>query len=137
MKLSRSQKRECTFLLLFQQSFNDDAIDEIVQANIDEFGMLTDASVTAAVLAVQANLSNADEIINKYSKTRKVGRIAKVTAAILRLALFEMDCISEEEVPDKAAINEAIELAKKYAGEVDAKFVSAILGSYYREKHGE
>ena len=70
MKLSRSQKREAAFLLLYQSSVNDDSVDEIVQANIDEFGMITDASVTATVLAVQQNSEKADEIINKYSNSQ-------------------------------------------------------------------
>jgi N utilization substance protein B len=135
MKLNRSQKREAAFLLLYQQSFNDTPIQEIVQLNIEEFGMLTDVTVTAAVIAVNENIDKADQIINKYSKTRKVERIAKVTLTILRLALYEMDC--DETVPDKVAINEAIELTKKYAGETDYKFVSAILGSHYREKNDE
>jgi len=134
MKLSRSQKREGAFLLLYQQSMNDDSISEIVELNIEEFGLVTDATVTATVIAVSEYFDKADEVINRFSKTRKVERIAKVSAAILRLAIYEMDC--DDSVPDKVAINEAIELTKKYAGETDAKFVSAVLGSYYREKHG-
>jgi N utilization substance protein B len=137
MKLSRSQKREAAFLLVYQNSINDDTIDEIMQTNIEEFGMLTDESIAEMARSAIGYSEKSDEIINKYSQTRKVARIAKVSAAILRLALYEMDCVDEEEVPDKVAINEAIELCKKYAGGDDYKFVSAILGSYYREKHGE
>jgi N utilization substance protein B len=135
MKLSRSQKREAVFLLLYQKSMNDDPLDEIVQADIDEFGLITDVTVTATACAVLENAAKADEIINRFSETRKVERISRVGAAIMRLALYEMDC--DEAVPDKVAINEAINLAKKYAGEADTKFISGVLGSYYREKNGE
>jgi len=115
---------------------NDDSLNEIVEANIDEFEMITDESVFETAKAVLENTDNADEVITKYSTTRKVERIAKVTLAILRLALYEMDCLSKEEVPDKVAINEAIDLCKKYSGEKEAKLVSGLLGSYYRDKHG-
>jgi N utilization substance protein B len=133
--LTRSQKREAAFLILYQSSLNDDTIDEIVKSNIEEFDMVTDVTITATAMAALENSPNADEIINKYSKTRRVERIAKISAAIMRLALYEMD--NDSTVPDKVAINEAIELCKKYAGEKDSKFVSGVLGSYYREKHNE
>ena len=135
MKLTRTQKREAAFLLLYQKSQNDDTVEEIIQANIEEFDLQTDITVTATVMAVLDYAEKADEIINRFSKTRKVERIAKVSVAIMRLALYEMNCIDEDDVPDKTAINEAVELSKKYAGEKDRKFINGLLGSYYREKH--
>jgi N utilization substance protein B len=135
MKLSRSQKREGSFLLMYQSSLNDDSLDEIVAANIEQFEMLEDADVVAAAEAALANAANADEVINRYSATRKVERIAKIPLTIMRLALYEIDCLSEDDVPDKAAINEAIELCKKYGA--DAKFVSGVLGAHYRSLHDE
>ena len=136
MKLSRSQKREGMFLLLYQSLLNDDTIDELVQSNIEAYEMLPDESIAVTVEAAQDYADKADEIINRYSATRRVERIAAISVAVMRLALYEMDCVDEEEIPDKVAINEAIELCKKYAGGDDYKFVSAILGSYYREKNG-
>jgi N utilization substance protein B len=139
MKLTRSQKREGVFLLMYQSTLNDDSLDEIVQANIEHFEMLIgedDADIVATAQAALANSAAADEIINRYSPTRKVERIAKIPLVIMRLALYEMDCLPEEEMPDKAAINEAIELCKKYSGD-DGKFVNGLLGSYYRSRHGE
>ena len=55
----------------------------------------------------------------------------KVTVAILYVALFEIKC--NDNVPDNVAINEAVELAKKYAGTDDASFINGILGSVVRE----
>jgi N utilization substance protein B len=137
MKLTRSQKREGAFLLMYQSSLNDDSLSEIVEANIAEFEMLEDADVVSAAESALAYCSSADEVINRYSATRNVGRIAKIPLSIMRLALYEMDCLDEEEVPAKVAIDEAIELCKKYSGDKDYKFVSGVLGSYFREKHGE
>ncbi|MCL1881632.1 MAG: transcription antitermination factor NusB [Oscillospiraceae bacterium] len=141
MKLSRSQKREGSFLLLYQSTLNDSSIDDIVSANVEEFEMLLggdEVIVSTAKLALD-NTKKADEIINKYSPKRKIERISKIPLSIMRLALYEMDCLpdtGDDALPDKVAINEAIELCKKYAGESDSKFISGLLGNYYREKHG-
>jgi N utilization substance protein B len=108
-----------------------------VQANIEEFEMLEDADVVVTAQAALAYAGSADEIIDRYSATRKVARIAKIPLTIMRLALYEMDCLSEDDVPGKAAINEAIELCKKYAGENDSKFVSGVLGAHFREVNKE
>jgi len=136
--MNRSQKREAAFLLIYQSEFNDDSFDEIVQANIAEFDLTAKPDEAADLIetakAVAANAENADKIIAKYSATRKVSRIPKVSIAVMRLALYEMDCLDKDDVPDKVAINEAIELCKKYADESDWKFVSGLLGNYYREK---
>lgn len=121
--------------MMYQSSLNDDTLDEIIEANIAEFEMLDDADVVALARAVLENSGNADEVINRYSPTRRVERIAKIPLAIMRLALYEMDCLSEEELPAKVAINEAIELSKKYSGEGDYKFISGVLGSHYRSEH--
>ena len=56
----------------------------------------------------------------------------KTDLAVLRLAITEMKYLSGSEVPEKAAINEAVELAKKYGGEGSGKFVNGILGTISR-----
>jgi N utilization substance protein B len=140
MKLTRSHKREGSFLLMYQSALNDDSLSDIVTANVDEFEMVIpedDDSVTATAEAALAYADAADEIIDRFSPKRKVARIAKIPLTAMRLALYEMNCLSEEDVPDKSAINEAIELCKKYADASDTKFVSGLLGSHYRSKHGE
>jgi transcription termination factor NusB len=88
MKLTRSQKREGTFLLLYQSTLNDDTLDEIVEANISEFEMLIeedDEVVVSSAKAAADYAEKADEIINRYSPTRKVSRIPYIPLAIMRL----------------------------------------------------
>jgi N utilization substance protein B len=141
--MSRSQKREAVFLLLYQLSLNDGPVTEILESTIEEFEMSGKPEdvewISATAQAGVDYLGKADETINRFSKTRKVERIPKVIAAVLRLAIYEMDCLcgteNTEDVPDKVAVNEGIELCKKYSGEKDSKFVSGVLGSYYREKN--
>lgn len=71
-----------------------------------------------------------DEYISEFSNGWKIKRIPKVNVAILRLAIYEMKY--ENEVPVSVAINEAVELAKKYSGKEDASFINGILGSVSR-----
>jgi len=135
--MTQREKREAAFLLLYQMQLNDDLPEEIIENNIAEFGMVTDKTILATVTGAAEHSAKADEIVTRYSKTRAVSRIPKISVAILRLALYEMDCLPETTLPDKVAINEAIELSKKYASEQDSVFVSGLLGSYYREKQSE
>jgi transcription antitermination factor NusB len=72
-----------------------------------------------------------DEKIGQYSQGWKIERMPKTDIATLRLALCEIRYI--DDVPEAVAINEAVELAKKYGTEQSPKFVNAILGSISRE----
>ncbi len=75
-----------------------------------------------------------DEIISSNSHSWKIERISKVDLAILRLALYEID---EMGTPPKVAVNEAIELAKKYSAEKSYKYVNGLLGGYLKSKGQE
>ncbi len=66
-----------------------------------------------------------DEVIARFSKHWKLRRIAKVELAILRLALFEI--LFCKDTPPKVAINEAVELAKRFGDENSKNFVNGIL----------
>ena len=67
-----------------------------------------------------------DEKINNASRGWKTGRMGKAELAILRLAVNEM--LYDDEIPVKVAINEAVELSKRYGGEDAPSFVNGILG---------
>ncbi|MEG1849882.1 MAG: transcription antitermination factor NusB, partial [Oscillospiraceae bacterium] len=69
-----------------------------------------------------------DEIISAHLATWKLARLPKVTLAVLRLAVGELETF--ETIPVRVSINEAIELAKKYGTEEDAAYVNGVLGSY-------
>ena len=73
-----------------------------------------------------------DAIINKYAKGWKTERMNKADLSILRLAIFEM--LYDEKVPVKVAINEAVELSKKYSSENGPAFINGILGKVAREE---
>lgn len=72
------------------------------------------------------NLPQIDETLNEASKGWKTSRMGKVELSILRLAVYEMRY--DEDVPEKVAINEAVELAKKFGGNDAPSFVNGVLG---------
>lgn len=77
-----------------------------------------------------------DAYIEKYAKGWKASRISKTAGAILRCAMCEI--LYMEDIPDAAAINEAVELAKKYENEDVVAFINGVLGSFVRgEKNQE
>lgn len=128
--MKRSEMREQAFLLTFEGLFSSgEDIDEVIELyseNVEAVSKYAKDIFTG----VKANKDEFNEIINKYSKSWKVTRLPKVTVAILYVALYEMKNV--EDVADSIAINEAIELAKKYASSADASYINGILGAVAR-----
>lgn len=130
--MKRNEMREQAFLLTFESLFNsNDDMDELIELYSDNV-----CEVSNYAKEVFSGISNRheefDEIINQYSKEWKASRIPKVSLAIFYVALYEMNYV--ESVPESVAINEAINLAKKYAYQEDASFINGVLGAYSRGK---
>lgn len=123
MMRKRSKEREQAFCLLFQSLFNTDENFEIYEENIESVGDYA----RSIALGVEEKKDNLDGLIEKYSKGWKVKRLPKVNLAILRLAAYEI--LFVDDVPESVAINEAVELAKKYSGESDYSFINGVLGA--------
>ena len=119
----RSEEREQAFCLLFQSLFNTDENFEIYEENIESVGDYA----RSIALGVEEKKENLDGLIEKYSKGWKVKRLPKVNLAILRLAAYEI--LFVDDVPESVAINEAVELAKKYSGASDYSFINGVLGA--------
>jgi transcription antitermination protein NusB len=83
------------------------------------------------VVGAMELLGPIDEIIERYSKEWKINRIAKVDLSIMRLAIYEM--MKRDDIPKAVAVNEAIELGKKFGGENSSAFINGILGNIVRE----
>lgn len=143
--MTRREAREHCFKMLFCQDFypaeekeeqleryfeapledatGKDGTDEVLhQVNMveDEKKALEDR-----VEKIMAKIPELDEMINQVAEGWKTRRMGKVELTILRLALFEMKV--DEEIPEKVAINEAVELAKKFGGDESPSFVNGIL----------
>ncbi len=76
------------------------------------------------------NMDGIDKYITDNSKGWKINRIAKVDLAVLRIALAEI--LFNETIPESVAINEAVEISKKFSNEDSHKFINGILGTVVR-----
>lgn len=132
-KLSRPEIREGAFLELFQIAFGTTP-EEIDELNADAFDMAKNEQTDEIVNGVLAHEEELCGVIAKYSKSRSVARIAKVNLVILKIAIYEMTY--SDKIPPAGAINEAVELAKKYSRKSDSGFINGILNSYLRELNG-
>lgn len=125
--MNRTQSREQAFILLFEYSFNLNHPDEI----IDSAQNIREEKISNFTLELFNgtinNLENIDNYIEKNLKNWDKTRISRVTLSILRLALFEI--LYSKENPINVCINEAVELAKKYALQEDASYVNGVLGA--------
>ena len=128
--MTRKQIREHTFKALFQKEFCDhEEYRERCGLYVEELEELSPErreEIRQRALAVEENLEELDLRLNQLAEGWKTSRMGKVELTILRLAAYEI--LKDEQVPDKVAINEAVELAKVYGGENSPGFVNAILG---------
>ena len=126
--MTRREAREQAFIILFEKIFDNDApISEIV-ANAKEAELIKINSFAENTLkAVEENFSAIDEVIEANTQDWTIARLPKVSLAILRLAVAEIKYV--DDVPNGVAVNEAVELAKKYGTNEDASFINGILGT--------
>lgn len=128
--MKRSEMREQAFFLVFEGLFdNGENLDELIELYSDNVQAVSDYAkdVFEGVNGCKDELV---DIINTYSKSWKASRLPKTTLAILFVAIYEMKNI--ESVPDSVAINEAVELAKKYSSDDDASYINGVLGAVSR-----
>ena len=130
IKLTRSEAREQAFMLLFSKSFDDEPLEDTIEDNAEMFEGGVCGYAQAVVTAIECKKDEIDAEISKFLKKGwTISRISKPSLAILRLAIYEIKYI--DSVPDSVAVNEAVDLAKKYTID-ESKFVNGILGSYIR-----
>ena len=86
--------------------------------------------ITSLVTGIYQHSAELDGYIEKYAIGWKFGRISRTAAAIMKLAMFEV--LYMPDIPDGAAINEAVELAKRYEPPETVSFINGVLGSFSR-----
>ena len=90
------------------------------------------AYLRRVVETVQAHQAEIDEIIGRYAEGWKLSRISKSTLAILRCAICEI--LYMDDIPNSAAVNEAVELGKTYDSPQAGAFINGLLGSFLRDE---
>ncbi len=135
---SRHLSRSIAMQSLYEWDFygkKDGALERIVERNITDFGPgLEDTDfVRSLAQGVKKHLVELDTIIEKAAPEWPIAQIPLVDRNVLRLGLCELLYANKDEVPPKVAINEAIELAKTFSGQVSGKFINGVLGTVYKQ----
>ena len=136
--LKRRELRDHLIKMLYMREFHEkDEIDEQNGLYLSNFAEIEDEKTSKEIMdryvLVVDKLGAIDSIISRVAKGWKLSRIGRMDLNILRLAAFEI--LYDEAVPDKVAVNEAVELAKEYGcNESSYGFVNGILSSLIKEK---
>ena len=132
MAKTRSELREKAMVILYQiDILKSNKCEYNVENLITENLEVDNEFVRNIVYGVETHLEQLDEIANKHMKDWSINRIDKTGAAILRIGLFEI--LYEDETPNIVAINEAVELAKKYSDDNVRKIINAVLDKVSNE----
>ena len=127
--MNRSELREHIFRMLFRIEFNreeerkdqEDLYFELI-GGVDEQDKTYILNKYRAIVEKKEEI---DKFLNEYTTGWKTSRMNRVDLTILRLAVYEMKW--DEEIPIGVAINEAVELAKKYSSDEGPAFVNGVL----------
>ena len=127
--MTRSIIREHIFKILFRAEFyNKEELTQQAEYYVSELSNARDKEIEyikEKTLAIIDKLSEIDEIINENSDGWPTNRLGKAELTIMRLAVYEIRF--DEEIPDGVAINEAVELSKKYGSDNSSSFVNGVL----------
>lgn len=145
--MSRKSAREAAVHMLFEYGYNASCVDEILSHRFspefletvkEDFALYTDIGaaqeeyVRQVVQGTVVKLEEIDENIKKNSIGWDLRRISRVAMAIMRVAIYEAKYM--DEIPPSVAINEAVEIAKKYETAETVAFINGVLGSVVREE---
>ncbi len=129
--MTRRNAREQAFFVLFEKIFdNDSAVSEIVKKAEENDLIKLNGFARELLSKYEQNAEEIDEIIASKAEGWQLSRLPKVSLAVMRLAVTEMKF--NDEIPDGVAVNEAVEIAKKYGTPDDASYINGVLGSVSR-----
>lgn len=144
--MNRSTAREIAMHFAFELAFSNEEADRLLERELtpdaftqraeDEpmYAVFPDEGernyIATIVKGVGDRTGELDGYIGRYAKGWKVSRIDRVASAIMRVTIYEI--LYMPDIPNKVAINEAVEIAKKYVDDDVVKFINGILGSFVR-----
>lgn len=132
MAMTRSELREKIMTILYQiDLYKNNKIDYEVSDVIKENLEIDNEFVKDIVYGVIENYDDVTKVANDNLKDWSIDRLDSMGAAILRMAIYEM---KYTDTPDLVAINEAIELAKKFSDDNVRKMINAVLDKLINEK---
>ena len=144
----RNVAREIAMHLSYELSFTDLSAEELLDQRLsadhfeslapeyEVYGKLPGPSQRAYIRRVVQGIADhgyeLDQYIERYAVGWKFARIPLVASAIMRVAMFEI--LYMDDIPNAAAINEAVELVKKYESDEVVRFINGILGTFLRQE---
>mgnify|MGYP004513880671 FL=1 len=133
--MNRYEQREQAFLLIFESTFKDESLEEIIKsAQLARDLEISNFSIRA-FNGVKQHKDEIDELIDNNSIGWKRNRLSRVMLSALRLSIYEM--LYEKNIPQSVSINEAINLVKLYGSQKDASFINGILSGVYKEMNAK
>ena len=130
--MGRREQREQIFKLVFQLEFNDKTeMPEQMKLYLEQEEIQSEKDCTYIsdkFGKIQEKLEEIDGMINEQATGWKTDRMAKVDLAIIRLAVYEIKY--DESVPTSVAINEAVEIAKKFGQDESSSFINGVLAKF-------
>ena len=135
----RTLGRECALKILYSVEVSKNGYEESSEKfwNNYETDISADIKIfsQSLVLGVAGNMAKINEMLDKYADNWDLERMATIDRNILRIATYEL--LFTDEIPPKVAINEAIEIAKKYGDKDSGKFVNGILDKISKKERKE
>lgn len=123
----RREERQQAIGFVFERMFRDDTAEDVYEDAFHARDAQVSDYTREVVEGVEAHTDEIDALIETNLKGWKKNRIAKMSLAILRVAVYEMKYMKS--IPVSVSINEAVNLAKNYATDNDGAFVNGVLGS--------
>lgn len=137
--MSRRKARDITFKYIYSTLYGegvvDDVIESIITADSKEIESLEGeerAYFDKVSLGIKEHEAEIDKMILSKLKNWTIERIFKIDLAVLRLAVYEI--MYFEDMPPKVAVNEAVELAKRYGNDASSNFVNGVLREIIKDK---
>lgn len=130
--MTRRELRENIFKMLFRVEFHEEnEINDQLALFEEQLEGLKEADLSyikEKTKEVILHLKEIDAKINEKSTGWKTSRMGKVDLSIMRLAVYEI--LFDEEIPEKVAINEAVELAKRFGTDESPAFINGVLAKF-------
>ena len=130
-KMTRHQARQDAFCLLFEKTFTDGDIQEIIEGATLTRDLPLDPFTLQLAQGTTEHQDEIDQIIESKLKNWKLSRISRVSLSILRMAVYELKYLAD--IPASVSINEAVELAKQYAADEEYSFINGVLGAVEKD----
>ena len=135
--MNRKKSREYLMQLIYQMEMTKESAGEVFDSFMEneEIGKkgIDLTYIKSCLIGIMRDKEAVDTKISENLVNWKVNRVSKVNLAIARVAVYEMLFYKEDDIPAKVAINEAIELCKRFSDEKSVSFINGLLDKIYKK----